>query len=287
MALESVVEPGDAVLLLAPYWVSYPAMITVAGGKPVVLAAVPEQGFVHGADAIEAACRQHRAKGILLNYPNNPSGAVPTRAQMAAIVQVAVANDLWILSDEIYATLRYDGAEHVSPASLPGGRERTMLVNGFTKSHTLTGWRISFLAGPKAVIETAGRLQSQLLGNPCTISQEAAIAAGKTPPAELAKRLQEFDSRRRFLGTEINRINGLRLAPPQGAFYALIDARELCAARQCNDLELCERLLEDQLLAVVPGSAFAIPGFIRLSYAASMRDLQQGVERLRAFVEGR
>lgn len=287
MALESVVEPGDAVLVLAPYWVSYPALITVAGGVPAVLPPVPEQGFVHGAAAIAAACKQHRAKGILLNYPNNPSGAVPTRAQMAAIVQVAVDHDLWILSDEIYATLRYDGAEHVSPASLPGGRERTMLVNGFTKSHTLTGWRISFLAGPKAVIETAGKLQSQLLGNPCTISQEAAIAASKTTPQELAQRLAEFDVRRRFLGTEINRIAGLRLQPPQGAFYALVDARALCAARRCDDLELCDRLLEDKLLAVVPGSAFAIPGFIRLSYAASMHELQQAVERLRAFAEGR
>jgi aspartate aminotransferase len=286
MALETVVEPGDAVLILAPYWVSYPALVTMADGEPIVLPAVPDEGFVHGAAAIDAACKRHHAKGILLNFPNNPSGAVPTRAQVEAIVEVARSNDLWILSDEIYGTLLYDGARHVSPASVPGGRERTLVVNGFTKSHTLTGWRISFLAGPAPVVEAAGRIQSQVLGNACTISQEAANAACRTDLAgELDRRSQAYAERRAFLCAEINRIPGLRLYPPKGAFYALVDAREVCARLRGDDLRLCERLLDEQLLATVPGSAFGIPGFVRLSYAASMQDLQRGVERLRAFAE--
>lgn len=286
MSLVTVVEPGDAVLILAPYWVSYPALVTMAGGQPVILPAVPDRGFVHDPATVAAAVQQHRIKGLLLNYPNNPSGAVPTHAQMQALVDVARANDLWILSDEIYSTLLYDNAVHVSPAAVPGGRERTLIVNGFTKSHTLTGWRISFLAGPAPLIAAAGRIQSQVLGNPCTISQEAATAACDLPlPDEMARRRQAFHQRRDYLLHEINRLPGLRLSAPSGAFYALIDARPVCAARGIDDVQLCERLLDEHLLATVPGSAFAIPGFVRLSYAVSMADLEKAVARLRAFLE--
>jgi len=285
MALDAVVEPGDAVLILAPYWVSYPALVTMADGKPVVLPPVPDQGFVHDAASVAAAIREHRAKGLLLNFPNNPSGAVPERAQVQALVDVCREHGVWILSDEIYATLLYDGARHVSPAALPGGRDRTIVVNGFTKSHTLTGWRTSFLAGPRAVVDACCRIQSQVLGNPCTISQAATLAACQQAlPEEQERRMRAFDERRRYLVHEINRIPGLRLGTPRGAFYALVDAREVCARRGIDDVQLCEQLLEQHLLAAVPGSAFAIPGFVRLSYAASMDQLRAAVARLGAFV---
>lgn len=288
MALDAVVEPRDAVLILAPYWVSYPALVTMADGEPVVLPPVPEKRFVHDAAAIDAAARAHRAKGIVLNFPNNPSGAVPDKAQVQAIVDVCRERDLWIVSDEIYATLLYDGASHVSPASLPGGRERTIVVNGFTKSHTLTGWRTSFLAGPRAVVDAACRIQSQVLGNACTISQMAMLAACEQPlPDEQKRRMQAFDERRRYLVAEINRIPGLRLEAPRGAFYALVDARAWCEQRGLDDAAICERLLDEHLLATVPGSAFAIPGFIRLSYAAAMDQLRTAVARLRAFAEAK
>ena len=284
MALDAVVEPRDAVLVLAPYWVSYPALVAMADGDPIVVPAVPERGFVHYAAAIDAACKRHRAKGLLLNFPNNPSGAVPQRAELQAIVDVCKSNGMWIVSDEIYSTLLYDDAVHVSPAALPGGRERTMVVNGFTKSHTLTGWRTSFLAGPRAVIDACCRIQSQVLGNPCTISQEAMLAACQEPlPDDQRRRMRAFTERRDFLVSQINTIRGLRLAAPRGAFYALVDARELCSRFGVDDVVLCERLLDQQKLAAVPGSAFAIPGFVRLSYAASMDDLRKAVERLRAF----
>ena len=286
MALAAIVEPGDPVLLLAPYWVSYPALVSIAGGEPIVLPPVPEQGFVHDAAAIERAAREHGCKGIVLNFPNNPSGAVATRAQMQAIVEAAIATDMWILSDEIYATLLYDGAEHISPASLPGARERTIVVNGFTKSHTLTGWRVSFMAAPKPIIEVCARIQSQVLGNPCTISQAAMLAACEQPlPEEHAMRMRQFEERRAFLLHEINRIPGLRLQAPMGSFYALVDIRQLCDERGIDDVAACEQLLEQHLLAGVPGSAFAIPGFVRLSYAAAMEQLEKGVDRLRAWAE--
>jgi aspartate aminotransferase len=287
VALDTIVEPGDRVLILAPYWVSYPALVHMADGEPIVLPPVPENGFVHEASAIDAAVRAHGAKGIVVNFPNNPSGAVPMRAEVEAIVAVAAAHDLWIVSDEIYAQLLYDGAEHVSPAAVAHGRERTLVVSGFTKSHTLTGWRISFLAGPAAIIAAAGRIQSQVLGNPCTISQEAALAACAEPPGqEVARRLPAFDERRRYLVRELSAIPGLAVEPPRGAFYVLVDARALCARLGLDDVRLCERLLEQQLLATVPGSAFGAPGFVRLSYAATMRELESAVARLRAFVGG-
>lgn len=288
MALDAIVEPGQKVLILAPYWVSYPALVTMADGVPVIVPAAIDRGFVHDAATIDAAARQHKAAGIIVNYPNNPSGAVPSRADVQALVDVAKANDLWLLSDEIYATLLYDGAMHVSPAALPGGRERTIVVNGFTKSHTLTGWRTSFLAGPRPVIDAACRIQSQVLGNPCTISQAATLTACELPlPDEQTRRMSAFEERRRFLVTEINKIPGMRLTAPRGAFYALVDVRELGRKKGLDDVQICERLLDEHLLAAVPGSAFAIPGFLRLSYAAAMDLLQKAVVRLRAFAESK
>jgi aspartate aminotransferase len=286
MALDTIVEKGDRVLVLAPYWVSYPALVRMADGVPVIVPPVPEQDFVHTESQIAALAQQSGAKGMILNFPNNPSGAVPTRSQLEGIVGAAEKHGMWIVSDEIYAQIRYDQAPHVSPASLPGGRERTMVVTGFTKSHTLTGWRVGFLAGPKRVIDAAARIQSQVLGNACTISQEASLAACAEPPhEEIARRLPILDERRCFLVRQINTIRDLKLAMPNGTFYALIDARALCARLGIDDVRLCTQLLEQQLLATIPGSAFGAPGFVRLSYAAPMTDLEAAVMRLRAFVD--
>lgn len=287
MALETILEPGDRVLVLAPYWVSYPALVSMAGGEAVVVDAMPERGFVHDAETIARAADEHGAKGVIFNSPNNPSGAVASRHDVQALVELCRERGMWILSDEIYATLLYDGAEHVSPAAVPGGRERTVVVNGFTKSHTMTGWRTSFMAAPEAITQAAGRVQSQLLGNPCTISQAAMLEACRSPlPEEQAMRMEAFATRRALLIDEVNRIEGLSLAPPMGAFYALIDARPLCERRGIDDLEACRQLLEQELLALVPGSAFAAPGFVRASYAASTETLQAAVTRLRRWAEG-
>lgn len=288
MALSAIVEPDEAVCLLAPYWVSYPDLVQVAGGKPATAAPVPDQGFIHSGAQLDEVARQHSARGVILNYPNNPSGAVPSREQMKDIVDAAVANDLWIISDEIYATMLYDGAEHVSPAVFAEARERTLVVIGATKSHSFTGWRLAFLAGPAEIIAAAGRIQSQVIGNPCTISQHAALAiCGGDHRDELTRRMREFDARRDYLIRSIAEIDGLDLAPPRGSFYALVDARALCEARSIDDVELAQQLLEREFVATVPGSAFAIPGFIRLSYATSMEELEKAMPRLRHYAENR
>ncbi len=286
MALQTIVHPGDRVLVLAPYWVSYPALVTMAGGEAVIVPAMPERGFIHDAETIERAAAEHGAKGVIFNSPNNPSGAVAPREDVQALVDLCARRDMWIISDEIYATLLYDGAAQTSPASLPAGRERTVVVNGFTKSHTMTGWRTSFMAAPAEIIAAAGRIQSQLLGNPCTISQAAMLEACRRPlPEDQAERMAAFAERRAFLLERVNALPGMSLAPPRGAFYALIDVRPICEQRGVDDFEVCQQLLQDHLLALVPGSAFAAPGFVRASYAASMEVLEKAVTRLQAWVE--
>ena len=286
MALQAIVEPGDRVLVLAPHWVSYPALVALADGEPVVVEANPQRGFVHDAASIEKAVQKHAAKGVIVNFPNNPSGAVPGRNDVGALVDIAVRHDLWLLSDEIYATLLYDDAEHISPARLPGGHERTIVVNGFTKSHTLTGWRTSFLAAPADIVSTAARMQSQVLGNPCTISQAAMLAACRTPlPDDQTRRMAAFTERRDYLVEQLNALPGVSLASPRGSFYALIDIRQICERREIDDFAACNQLLETHHLALVPGSAFAAPGFVRASFAVSMQQLEEAVARIRAWVE--
>jgi aspartate aminotransferase len=286
MALTTALEPGERVLILAPYWVSYPDLIKVAGGVPVEVPAVPEKGFIHTGAEIEAAARKSDARGLMLNFPNNPSGASPTGQQVEEIVNAAVNCGMWIISDEIYSTMLYDGAEHVSPAAVKGGRDRVLVVNGGTKSHSLTGWRIGFLAGPVDLIDAASRIQGNVLGNPCTISQAASLAAFTLPlEDELENRMASFDERRRYLVEAINAIPTLRVSLPAATFYAMVDVSELCDRLGCDDARLCERLLDEMLLAVVPGSAFALPGYIRLSYAAALQELRTAVERLAQFEE--
>jgi aspartate aminotransferase len=284
MALMTIVEPGDRVLLPAPYWVSYPSLVEIAGGVPVDVATVPDQGFIHTGEQILEAAREHGAKGVMLNYPNNPSGAAPTEDQIRSLVDAAVEADLWIISDEIYASMLYDGAEHVSPATF--ARDRTIVVNGGSKSHSLTGWRIGFLAGPADIVKATAKIQSQAIGNPASPSQAAGLEAARGDHSEeIARRVAAFDERRRYLVSALNEIDGVSARPPQGAFYLMADVRELCERLGIDDVKLAERLLDDVLLSIVPCGPFAAPGFIRLSYAASMEQLQDAVARLHEFVE--
>jgi aspartate aminotransferase len=286
IALLALLEEGDRVLVPAPFWVSYPDLVGVAGGVPVVVEAAPERGFVLDPDTLREQARAQRAKGLIINYPNNPSGAVASPAQMEALLRAAVECGLWVLSDEIYGTLVYEGAVSRSAGAFAFARDRVLLVGGGTKSHSLTGWRIGFLAGPAAIVAAAARIQSQVLGNPCTISQEAVRAMCEGDDAdEQAQRRAAYDERRRWVIEHIGGIDGFHLrARPQGAFYALFDVRELCRRLGTDDAGLVQRLLEEARVALVPGSAFAIPGFVRLSYAASMDDLRRAGERLGDFV---
>ena len=286
MALLSLVDAGDRVLIAAPYWVSYPDLVSVAGGEPVVIPAAPERGFILDPDTLRKAAAEHGAKGVILNYPNNPSGAVPTAAQMEALLKAAVDAGLWIVSDEIYATLVYERERFRSVGTYAFARERALMVGGGTKSHSLTGWRIGFLAGPTPILAAAGRIQSQVLGNPCTISQRAVQAmCDGDDRAEQAQRLASFDARRRFVLERIATLPGLELTPPRGAFYALFDVRELCARLHTDDQKLTARILDEAHVALVPGAAFGAPGFLRMSYAAAMPDLEKAADRLARFLE--
>ena len=288
MALMAVLEEGDPVLLTCPYWASYTAIVEICGGRAVEVPAVPEQGFIHTGAQLAEAARAHGAKGVMLNFPNNPTGAVPSREQVADLVTACVENDLWILSDEIYARLIYDGVEHVSPAAFPEARERTIVVNGGTKSHSMTGWRVGFLAGPDDIIAAAARLQSQAIGNPCTISQAAALElCGETDDNELQRRLAAFDERRRFVCGRVESIDGLALQTPQGAFYAMLDVRSVCERLGVDDVQLTERLLNEALVAVVPGSAFRRPGFRAVELRGVARRPRQGVRPRRGLRCGR
>lgn len=284
LALDSIVDRGDRVLLPAPFWASYTDLVQLSEGVPVVVDAVPEQEFVHSGEQIARAAEENHAKGIVLNFPNNPSGAVPTRAQLESIVDAAIEHDMWILSDEIYARLIYDDRSHVSPASFERARERVIVVNGGTKSHSMTGWRVGFLAGPSEVVAAAARIQSQAMGNTCSISQRAVLeVCDEEDDSELQRRVGAFDERRRYLVEELARIPKLRVEMPHGAFYVLVDVREFSADLGIDDVAFAERLLVEGLVATVPGTPFAIPGFVRLSYAASMDDLRTAVGRVADF----
>lgn len=286
LAMQSLVNPGDKVLLPAPFWPSYTEIVRLADGVPIPLAGVPEQGFVHTGAQIAAAAAEHGAKGVVLNFPNNPSGAVASRAEIEDLVDAAIEHDLFIISDEIYARLLYDDAEHVSPAAFERARDRVVIVNGGTKSHSMTGWRVGFLAGPAELIAAAARVQSQAVGNTNSISQRAVMAVcDETDATEFERRRAAFDARRRYLHGAIQSIEGLRLEMPKGAFYALVDCREVCERVGIDDVTFAERLLVDGLVATVPGSPFEMPGFVRLSYAASMEDIERAVQRIGAFVE--
>jgi aspartate aminotransferase len=282
LALMVCLDPGQSALVPAPYWTSYTEMIRLAGCTAVVMDPVPDQGFVHDRDQLLQHSRDHGTRCIIVNTPNNPTGVVWTRPQVEMLVEVADYEDQWILSDEIYAHLTYGGAQHVSPAQIEGGKQRTLVASGASKSFAMTGWRLGFLAGPEPAIAAAARIQSQITGNVATPVQYAGIEAfGNDHRAEIARMVAIFDQRRRLVVRRLNELPGIRCLDPRGAFYALFDVRGVLAKHDCtDDVAMAERLLEDAHLALVPGSAFGAPGFLRLSYAAGETVLNDGIDRL-------
>ncbi|MCP3915462.1 MAG: pyridoxal phosphate-dependent aminotransferase [bacterium] len=274
-----LVEPGDEVLTLAPVWDSYLAQIVIAGGEPRVVQ--PRADLGPDLDAIARAIGP-RTRGLMLNSPSNPSGYVWSREEIEQLTQLAHEKDLWILSDEIYARIVYDGVRPVSPATIsPDARERTIIVDGSSKTFAMTGYRIGYLAGPREVTRAVARLQSQFTGSPNAISQEAFEAALREEPPEVASMVAEFDQRRELLLAGLAGI-GLPTARPRGAFYAFPD---VSAHLDGDDSRtFCERLLETEALAVVPGAVFRMGGHVRLSYATSLEHIGGALERLGRFL---
>ena len=282
--LMALVNDGDEVLLLDPAWSSYYAQIQLAGGVAVHVPPKQDGSCAPDLDAIRAAITD-RAAGIMFNTPSNPSGYVWSRAELEELAAICEAHDLWMISDEIYGRLVFDGAEHVSPASLSDAmRARTVVVDGASKVFAMTGYRIGYLAASEDLATAVGNLQSQLSGCPNYVSQRAFEACLTEEPEEVAEMIATFDRRRRLVIEALDRL-GLRGPRPTGAFYAFPDLHERFDDRGAPGF--CADLLEAEALATVPGTAFGAPSHVRLSYAVSEERLREALERFERFLSTR
>lgn len=289
-ALSAILDPGDEVLLPSPCWVSYPEMVRMAGGVPVMVKGDEANGFLVDADALRPHVTE-RTKALILNSPNNPSGSVCSRALLGGIAALAVEKQFYVISDEIYEKLIYDGEAHVSIASLGDEiRAQTIVVNGVSKSYAMTGWRIGYAAGPEAVIRAMTAFQSHSTSNPNSIAQHAAAVALTNGEKFMHDSLVEFDARRRLMHQLISEIPGLSAALPKGAFYMMLNISALIgkslngrAIRGSDDF--AEMLLESQKVAVVPARAFGDDRYVRLSYATSRDKIALGLARIAEFVK--
>ena len=282
---QCLLDPGDEVIIPAPYWVSYPEQVVLSEGVPVIVHAGPEQGFRVTPEQIAAAVTP-RTKVLIINSPSNPTGAAYTPEQLRALGEVAIEKDLFVISDEIYSELLYDGFPFASfPTLDPRLRERTAVASGWSKSYSMTGWRMGWVAGPKTLISALSNLQGQSTSNPVSFCQHAAIEAVQGSHDYLDAWIEAFDRRRRFLTSALDAIDGVSCRLPEGAFYVFPDMRGvLDRAWQGAPLGTCMRLaqflLEEARVAVVPGEPFGAPGFVRLSYATSDEVIRTGVERI-------
>ena len=281
----TLLDPGDEVLVPSPFWTTYPEAIRLAGGVPVEVFAGADQDYLVTVEQLEAA-RTPRTKVVLFVSPSNPTGAVYSREQTMAIGEWAEANGLWVISDEIYQNLTYDGVRAVSIVeAVPALADRTILVNGVAKTYAMTGWRVGWMVGPDDIIAAAANLQSHLTSNVANVSQRAAIAALIWPQDTVETMRQAFDRRRMTIVTELNKIDGVVTPTPKGAFYVYPDVRGLFGrsidgATATTSIELAEILLEKAEVAAVPGEAFGPSGYLRFSYALGDDALLEGVRRL-------
>lgn len=286
----ALVEPGDEVIIPAPYWVSYPDQVTLAGGTSVFIETNEAQGFKITPAQLEAVITP-RTKLLILNSPSNPTGMIYTRAELEALGAVISKTDMVVISDEIYEKLIYGADEHVSLATLsPQLFNQTIVVNGVSKSHAMTGWRIGYAAGRKDIIQAAGKIQSHSTSNPAAASQWAAVEALNGSQAELEMMNKEFVKRRDFMVKTLMEIKGVTCLTPPGAFYtfpnisAYFGKTTPAGTTIHNSVDFCNSLLTEALVACVPGSGFGTEGHIRLSYATSMAVIEKGLERLKTWV---
>jgi len=280
---QAILNDGDEVIIPSPYWVSYPEMVKAQGGVPVFVDTKVENGFKPTAALIEAKVTA-RTKAFVLNSPSNPTGGVYGPDELAFIASLAVKRDFYVVSDEIYEKLVYGAKRHVSIASL--GREiceRTIIVNGVSKSYSMTGWRIGYAAGPSDVMEAISNLQSHSTSNPASISQAAALAALTAPQDCVEEMRNEFEKRRDFIVGRIRSIAPLGCVTPDGAFYVFVDVSGL----KLGSAELAQRLLNEAHVAVVPGGAFGRDDYVRLSFATNLEKIKTGLDRIETWVKGR
>jgi aspartate aminotransferase len=286
-------DPGDEVLVPAPYWTTYPEAVALAGGVPVPVPAGEAAGFRVSVDQLAAAATP-RTKALVFVSPSNPTGAVYPRAEIEAIGRWAVEQGIWVVTDEIYEHLVYGGAEHHSmPVLVPELADRCLVVNGVAKTYAMTGWRVGWLIGPEDAVRAATNIQSHETSNVANVSQRAALAAVSGDLSAVATMRRAFDRRRRTIHRMLREIDGVSCLEPEGAFYAFpgvtgVLGRELRGRRPATSAELAELCIEQAKVAVVPGEAFGAPGYFRMSYALGDEDLEEGVRRLaNLFAEAR
>ncbi|MEH2306850.1 pyridoxal phosphate-dependent aminotransferase [Nostoc sp.] len=279
----ALIDPGDEVIIPAPYWLSYPEMVTLVGGVSVIVSTDATTGYKITPEQLRKAITP-KTKLFILNSPSNPTGMVYTPDEIKALAQVVVDADIFVVSDEIYEKILYDGAEHISIGSL--GKEifdRTLISNGFAKAYSMTGWRLGYLAGPVEIIKAASTIQGHSTSNVCTFAQYGAIAALQSSQDCVEEMRQAFAKRRQVMLDRLNAIPGLSTAKPDGAFYLFPDISKT----GLKSLEFCDALLEKYQVAVIPGIAFGADDNIRLSYATDMATIEKGMDRLEKFVKSR
>jgi aspartate aminotransferase len=274
-------QEGDEVIIPSPYWLSYPEMVKLAGAKPVIVQTTDQSEFKVTPEQLRAAITT-RTRLLVLNSPSNPTGSVYSPEEIKALGDLCVEKDVLIMSDEIYEHLLYDGARHKSVASFsPAHQEHTIVVHGFAKAWSMTGWRLGFLAAPEPIAKAIDALQSHSTSNPTSFAQKGAVAALNGPQDHLPKWLAEFDRRRTYAWKKLNSIAGISCVNSKGAFYLFPNISKL----GLKSTDFCARLLEAEKVAAVPGIAFGADDYLRISYATSMANIEKGLDRLERFAK--
>ena len=286
-AFMATLNKGDEVIIPAPFWVSYPDMVLLAGGKPKIIKCDEKDGFKISAKKLEKAISK-KTKWIILNSPSNPTGAGYTKKEIEDLSKVLLKNKkIFILSDDIYEHIRYDNFDFFTIAQISKLKDRTLTMNGVSKSYAMTGWRIGYAAGPKEIITAIRKIQSQSTSNPSSISQAAAVEALNGTQNFMKERAEAFKQRRDFVVNSLNSIKGISCLNPNGAFYVFPSCKGLLnnKTKLKTDTEFVQKLLEKSMVAVVQGSAFGLHGYFRISYATSMENLKTAISRIKNFCE--
>ena len=288
-AIEAITNPGDEIIVPSPYWVSYIELINMSGAKPVIIKGIEENEFKINAEDISNAITE-KTKAIILNSPSNPTGAVYTKEELMKIADIAVKNDLIVISDEIYEKLIYDG-EHISIASFSDDiKERTILINGMSKAYAMTGWRIGYTASNKEIASIMSNMQSHATSNPNTIAQYASIEGLEGDKSSIEKMKDEFNIRRDLMVSLVNDIPLLSCQKPKGAFYVMVNisnafGKTIKGIKINGSMDFANLLLEIAQVAVVPGIAFGVDNYVRLSYATSQEKIKEGINRIKNCLE--
>lgn len=284
--LQTIIEVGEEVIIPAPYWVTYPALVKIADGVPVYINTTSECDFKITPEQLKAAITD-KTRALILCNPSNPTGSVYSKSELEAIGEIVLENDLYVISDEIYSRLVYDDFEYVSfPSLSPELKKKTILVEGVSKSYSMTGWRIGFTAADKELISGMGKLQSQMTSNPSSISQYAAMEAVAGPQNDVEEMRKTFDERREYLFKALNEIDGVKAENAKGAFYLFPDfssffGKSYKETKIEGSMDLAMYLIAEAQVATVPGSVFGAEGFMRIAYATSLENLKEGISRIK------